>query len=909
MKKDKEKETLLRSQKELRKGKVLVLLDGNALVHRAYHALPPLTTKKGELVNAVYGFTATLLSVLEKFQPNYIVATFDLPAPTFRHKSFAAYKATRKKAPEDLYAQIPRVKDVVRAFHIPLYEKEGFEADDLIGTLAAQATKKNIETVIVTGDNDTLQLVNSHVKVFTMRRGITDTVLYDEKAVCEKYGFSPKQLPDFKGLCGDQSDNIPGVGGIGIKTATDLLRAHKTLAGVYASLEKIKPAVRIKLEKDRAQAQISKELGTIAVDVPITLDISQSVIRETDMEGAVALLTELNFQSLVKRISKKGQQVVTAVSIPGDRGTRYALCAEDDAEKFFSKLADEKEISFAMHCDGEWHRGSILRGIAFATTEGKATYVPYTKKTHEGFAKIFSATSCKKTGYDSKSTLKVLHEVAIPCGNIENDVLLETYVLDPGSKNNLGALVQEEFGTILSEKEDAGQLAMDVDQESDVQRFCQQADFIAKLHARYKKRIAQISAEQRAGHTLADVLKKIEIPLVPVLAKMEEYGVQLNPIVFRGISETIEKKIVHMEKQIYKLAGKTFNINSPQQLSQILFSLLGISTQSIKKTKTGYSTAASELEKIRKDHAIIEKVEEYRELFKLKTTYLDVLPTLLDKNKRIHTTFNQAVTATGRLSSSDPNLQNIPIRSDLGKLLRMAFVAQSGFQFVSADYSQIDLRCVAHMSGDKKMIAAFKKGEDIHKITAAEVHKVSLSQVSEKMRRSAKTLNFGMIYGMSVFGFSQAAGIDREDAKKFVDEYFKRFQGVANYMRKTKARAKKHGYVETLFGRRRTIATINSPTFQVQQAAERMAINMPIQGLTADIMKLAMLAVDKHIQVAYAEQDVHMILQVHDEIILEVREGLAEKIGEEIKDLMEKICVLDVPLVVVIKKGESWGEL
>ena len=519
----------------------------------------------------------------------------------------------------------------------------------------------------------------------------------------------------------------------------------------------------------------------------------------------------------------------------------------------------------------------------------------------------------RKIGYDLKNIYKILNKHDISLNGIYFDVMIGAYLLNPGSKIEMKNIVLSELGEEVSTGEsEKGQLAIGIDENSEsvIQKICQKADYSLKLKKVLEEKIEEVSEEQKKQRnipgTLKEILEEIEIPLIENLSQMEINGIKLNTLVFEGISKKITSKLENLEKSIYKIAGKEFNINSPQQLSRILFEELKLPADDIKKTKTGYSTASSELDKLKDKHKIIEKIEEYRELFKLKTTYLDALPKLVDEKSRIHTTFNQAVTATGRLSSSDPNLQNIPIRTDLGQLLRTAFVAEDGYRLISADYSQIDLRVVAHVSNDKKLIEAFIRGDDIHKITAAEINKVPMSQVTETMRRAAKALNFGVIYGMSVFGFSQAADIERDDAKKFIDEYMEKFSGVAAYMRDTKKFAKENEYVETLIGRRRNIPEINSPNFQVQNAAERMAINMPIQGLAADIMKLAMVAVHEEYK---NNTDVKIVLQVHDEIILEVKENISKEVSKKIKEIMERVYKLKIPLIIDVKIGDSWGEI
>jgi len=894
--------------------KTLLLIDSNALIHRAYHALPPLMTKKGELVNAVYGFTSTLLTVIEKFKPDYIAASFDLKAPTFRHKEFKEYKATRTKAPDELYDQIPRVKKLVETFNIPIYEQEGFEADDVIGTLAHQADKNGeIETVIVTGDMDTLQLVSDGTKVFTLRRGIKDTVVYDIEGVVKKYGLTPEQLPDFKGLRGDPSDNIPGVKGVGEKTASTLLQQYRTLEGVYENIEDIKGSTQEKLKRDKLQAIQSKKLGTIVLDVPVVLDLDKCQTHEFDRSKVQKLFGELNFFSLLKRLpgaEDKNQE--SRIKNQAERGEvqdfKFEVVTEKNIKRLISEIKKQGAFAYELDVAGEKFYESELRGVALSYKTGRSWYIPYEKSFQKQIKELFEEVSIKKIGYEAKRAVEVCMQEDISFYTTIEDILIEAYLLQSSTSLNIEQLILEEFGEEFEESGKKGQMALNVlSREQLAEPLCKKVDYIYKLHTSFQKKMNEIADSQKKGRTIRDVLENIELPLIPILAQMEMNGIQINTVILKGILEKLEEDIGKLEKTIYRLAGEKFNINSPKQLAEILFVKMKISVQDIKKTKTGYSTASSELQKIKDDYEIAGKVEEYRELFKLKTTYLDVLPELVDKESRIHSTFNQAVTATGRLSSTDPNLQNIPIRTDLGRLIRTAFVAPKGKRLISADYSQIDLRCAAHVSQDKKLMEAFHRGEDIHAITAAEVHQVTPSQVTKTMRREAKVLNFGVLYGMGSFGFARAAGISREEAQEFIGAYMKKFSGIAMYLKKTKQAAKKFGYVETLFGRRRYIPEINSANFQVVSGAERIAINMPIQGLTADIMKLAMIEAEKLVK-AY-EGKAKTILQIHDELIFEIDEDVEKEFKEKIRAVMEGVYKLSVPLIVDVSSGDSWAEL
>jgi len=930
-----------------KKPRKLVLIDGNAIIHRAFHALPPLTNKKGELLNAVYGFTSMLLKVIAELKPDYIITSFDLAGPTFRHEEYKEYKATRVKAPDELYAQIGRVKEVVRAFNIPIYEKEGFEADDVIGTLAEQAerSKEEIESVVVTGDLDTLQLVSPRTKVYALRRGMSDTVIYDEEAVRERYGIGPEQMVDYRGLRGDPSDNIPGVKGVGEKTAIELIKKYDSIEGVYKNINEIKGSLKEKLERDKMQAFMSKKLSEIVKSVPVKLNLAEAVTREFDRQKLVALFQELNFFSLIKRLPDSNHNPAPALPLSrggGEEGVadfKYELITEKKLDDFIKLLGEQKEIALYLRTSGNKYYNSDLLGIGFCWKAGRAGYTGELKFKSEKLKGILENPEIKKIGYDLKYVIEVLRKYEIELEGELYDVMLAAYVLDPGGKIEFKNLVLEELKEEITGKDKSGQLGLEIESEETMaQKTCQAADYIFKLKQIFEERIKKVSEEQKTtlsfGHppvgeagfslnkdrgNLKYVFDHIEAPLVDILAGMEMSGIRLNPIIFKGISESIDKKIKTLEASIYKLSGTEFNINSPKQVAEVLFEKLKLPTENIKKLKTGFSTASGELAKLAKDHKIVEKIEEYRELFKLKTTYLDTLPAYMDKKHRIHTNFNQAVTATGRLSSSDPNLQNIPIKTDLGQLIRTAFVPEDGWKFLSADYSQIDLRVVAHVSEDKKMIETFYKGEDIHRMTAAEINKVPLSQVTETMRKKAKALNFGVLYGMSVFGFSESAGIGREDAKKFINEYMEKFSGVARYIRETKEFVKNNLYVETELGRRRYIPEINSPNFQVANAAERMAINMPIQGMTADIMKLAMIKIYEEYK---NNPNVRMILQIHDEIIFEVKEPastrggsstrggeIVDAVSKKVKEIMENVYKLKVPLVAKIKIGDSWGEI
>jgi len=729
--------------------KLFIIIDSNAIFHRAYHALPRFTTKSGELVNAVYGFGSILLKVLKDFKPDYMVAAFDVEGPTFRDEKYDKYKATRTKAPDELYAQIPRIKEVLQSFNVPIYEKSRFEADDILGTVADKLKdKEDIELVIVSGDLDTLQLVSPKVKVYTMRKGIKDTILYDEKEVRNRFELNPEYLVDYKGLRGDASDNIPGVPGIGEKTAIQLLKKFKTIENLYKELEKNKPGeidgisenMHKKLLDNKEQAILSKELATILPNVDIDFKLQDAKWGGFDVHDAQKLFKSLNFNALTTRLGE-------------------------------------------------------IRGFE----------------------------------------------------NLEE------------AKPQKG--VSKRKQVLLEEIEDA----------------------------------------QEAG-ILSEKIYKLEKDLVDVIVKMEERGIGIDKSALSMLEKDLGGKLEKIEKQIYKLAGQEFNINSPGQLSEILFNVLGISTSRVKKTAGGkLSTAASELEKLNKEHKIIDLILQQRELQKLISTYLKPLGQLADEDSRLHTTFKPLGTSTGRMSSKNPNLQNVPIRGGWGNKIREAFCAQKGKKFLICDYSQIELRITAHLSGDENMIDAFKKGEDIHTNTAAYVFGVEKKKVDSIMRYRAKALNFGIIYGIGARAFAKSADISYEEAQEFIQKYFEVFEKVGTYMERVKKEAHKNGYVETLFGRKRFLPDLNSPNPMLRGMAERAAINMPAQGTAADIVKMAMVETDKKFP------DLSLLLQIHDELIWEGEEAEIKKVALKIKESLEGIVKLDVPLKVDYAIGDNWG--
>ncbi|MGD0977345.1 MAG: DNA polymerase I [Minisyncoccia bacterium] len=844
--------------------KKFVLIDGNAIVHRAFHALPALTTNKGVVTNAVYGFTSILLKTIKDFKPEYIAAAFDLAGPTFRHEQYDEYKAKRIKAPEELYKQIPIVKEILKTFGIPVYEKQGYEADDLIGTLATMAKKHkldgDLQTIIATGDLDTLQLVDGKkVVVFTLRKGMADTIIYDEDAVMTRYGLKPEQLNDYRGLKGDPSDNIPGVPGIGEKTAIDLIKEFGSLDELYKKVEKsdLGENLKQKLVENKDKAYFSKQLSEIVTDLKVDFSLEKAEWRKNlDLSEIEKAFKDLSFFSLLKRLPEIGLGEESRIMNHESRG------GEKDGGKNGSK---QSLLEFKPGAEDEDEN-------IFATDKGE-----------ELTASVLGNTRHSIVGHDLKNILKpfIAEGADVKCKLF--DTMIAAYLLHPDQRDyDFHKIYYDEF------KEDAND-----DKKT--------ADLI-----HLKKELGHKIRSQR----LEEVFETIEMPLIKVLAEMELAGIKIDTKAIAKLQEVTSREIKKLETKIYKLAGHEFNISSPQQLAEILYDKLAIKGK-IRKTGGGaLSTAAPELEKLRDEHPIIDLILDYRELAKLESTYIGPFPELIDKKDgRIHTTYNQCGTATGRLSSENPNLQNIPIKTKLGQEFRKAFIAERGYRLTSFDYSQLDLRVVAHIAKDKKMIEAFKRGDDIHTRTAVEIFGVKPEEVTRDMRRQAKVMNFGIIYGMGTGGFSRASGVDHQRAREFITKYFAEFSGVARYVEEIKKKAHKDGYVETIFGRRRQLLDIYSTMPQIQSAAERAAINHPVQGTSADLMKLAMIKVDDFLRKNYGKDDARILLQVHDELVCEIKSDLVEKIAPEIKKIMETVHKLEVPLVAEAKSGSNWQEV
>ncbi len=893
----------------------LAVIDAHALIHRAYHALPPMTTPQGVPTNAAYGFAAMLIKMLATLKPTHVIAAFDMKGPTFRHKEFADYKAHRKAAADDLVVQFDVVRDIVRSFDIPILEKTGYEADDIVGTVVEKFSK-DVPIVIVTGDADALQLVDEQVSVFTLRRGISDTILYTPELVREAYGFDPKYIPDYKGLAGDASDNIPGVAGIGKKTAQSLVSHHGSIESIFDHLDELPPRVQNRLRGHKGEALTSRKLATIHRNVAVDISLDEAAFDTYEPLRVTTLFRTLGFKSLMTRLpnGKSGVQPTLldthadADSLP--KGYHLAQSPEEQRQ-LREALAGASLIAFDTETDGLGARTSPIIGMSFAVrnAEGsvEAWYVPTNSRDVRAWRDILENENISKTGHNLKYDAEVLLQAGIILRGIVFDSMLASYLLSAGSRSHgMDDLAQEKLNytpipitdLIGSGKE---QISMrDVPLLAIARYAAEDADVSLRL--------MEVLQKELQDEKLTDVLRDIELPLIEVLAHMETTGIAVDAAMLESLNKKVIQRIRKIEKEICSLAGKEFNVSSPKQLKEVLFHDLRLPTVGIKKTQSGYSTAASELEKLRDAHPIIPLLFEFRELSKLQTTYLDALPRLVDpKTGRIYTSFNQVVAATGRLSSSNPNLQNIPVRTELGREIREAFIAKEGCVLVKADYSQLELRIAAHMSQDPGLLEAFRSGQDIHRATAAAVFGVVTQDVTDDMRRQAKTLNFGVLYGMGAQSFAQAAGISLEEARSFIDRYKKQYGGIEALIEETVLFAQTHGYVETMFGRKRYVPEIHSKNPAIRAAAERMAFNFPIQGTEADILKKAMISVYEMIGSAY--RDAALVLTVHDELVCEVPENDGNAFAVEMKRRMESVLALDVPLIADVGIGKNWNDI
>ncbi len=919
-----------------KKGK-FVIIDAMSLAYKAYYAFisRPLHSTKGEPTSAVYGFVVQLLKIIEDTQPDYIAVAFDSKEKTFRHDRYENYKSSRAEMPEDMIPQIERIKQIVDAFNIKTYILPKYEADDIIGTAVKKAAKMGLESFAITPDKDFVQIVNDHVKIIKPGKTADNLMIIDRDAVLKNYGFEPEQMIDFLALVGDSSDDIPGVAGIGPKTATPLIQKFGSVENLYENLDEIeRESIKKKLLENKENAFLSKELATIHTDVPLEINLEEAKLRKPDFDKIKEIFNELDFKKLLPRVYK-----IFNMEISGD-GSEHTVDKENTvfdkskvkyelivtagkAKELAAKLKECKEFVFDTETDSLNPLKANLAGVAFSLKPSTGYFVAVNPETTgagffsqevndrlplEDFVKIFSPVfknkKIKKICQNGKFDIAVLRTNGMDVKNFYFDTMLASYVLDPDQKHNMDALSKKYLNyspipltNLIGKKKDAIKIfEVDVKQLSDYS--CEDADITYRLY--------HILDEELTKHKLRKVAYDVEFPLVEVLENMERTGIKIDPEFLRELSKELQTLMDSYAERIFNLAGEQFNINSTKQLQYILFEKLKL--QPVRKTKTGFSTDARTLEAMRGEHDIIDYLLNYRTVSKLKSTYTDALPKLADpETNRIHTTFNQTIASTGRLSSIDPNLQNIPIRSEMGKEIRKAFVpTDENYVILSADYSQIELRILAHLSKDESLIEAFRNGEDIHRSTAAKVFMVSPEEVTDDMRRKAKEVNFGILYGLGPFGLKSRLGISQTHAKEIIDTYFRTFKSVKNFIDESIAKAKALGYAETILGRRRYLKNINSKNYTVRQFEERVAVNMPIQGTAADMIKLAMIKIHKELEKRKAKT--RMVLQVHDELLFDAYKDELELLMPVIKNLMETALPLSVPVVVDTGIGGNWLE-
>lgn len=879
----------------------LYLIDGSSYIHRAYHATGGLSNSKGFPTGAVFGFTNMLMKTLKDKAPRHIAVVFDAKGPTFRHEKFSDYKANRPSMPEDLRVQIPKIHEIVDAYALASLSMEGFEADDIIATLVREAKQAGWEVVIVSGDKDLMQLVGGGVTMWDPQRD----AVYDPDAVKSKFGVPPEQLLDMFALMGDSSDNVPGVPGVGQKTAASLIEQFGSLEQLYSDLDKVTQAkIRQKLSENKEKAWLSRELVTLDEDVPIEKSLDGLVLGEPDPERLRDIFRELEFKKLMG-------------DLPAQRSLDFSgyctITSSEELHEWLKRLQRLGKFAVDLETTSEQPVRAELVGISMCGEPAKACYIPVghtegaqlpKKDVLDALRPILEDEKIEKVGQNIKYDMIVLRKEGVEVRRVTCDTMLASYLLDPSRRgHSLDDLAQvfldhrmigikELIGTGKSQI-----LFSQVDIPRASEYSCEDADVTWQ--------VACLLCPRLEKEGLGNLFKQVELPLIPVLVDMELAGVRIDTAYLHELSKEFGAVLQTAEAEIHAMAGEVFNINSPKQLAEVLFERLGL--KSVKKTKTGLSTSLEVLEQLAVEHDLPRKILDYRSIFKLKSTYVDTLAMLVNPaTGRIHTSYNQAVAATGRLSSSDPNLQNIPIRSAEGRKIRRAFVPEDGFSYVAADYSQIELRVVAHLSGDKRLMEAFARGEDVHAITAASIFECSPAQVTPDMRRKAKEINFGIIYGMGPFKLAGTIGVGMKMAKRYLEDYYRTYAGVKRYMEAIPEQATKDGFVTTILGRKRFLPDLNNPNKIAQQAARRIAINTTIQGSAADLMKMAMIGVHKSIKESGLEA--RMILQVHDELILEARDDAAPAAAALLKKEMENVYPLNVPLVVDVAIGKNWGE-
>jgi DNA polymerase-1 len=927
--------------------KRLFLIDGTAIAYRSYYAFiqRPLMNSKGENTSAVYGFVTFLNRILSEESPDYIAVVFDTAAPTFRHKAYKEYKATRQKMPEDMSAQLIGIKVIVNAYRIPVIEMDGYEADDIIGTLAKRAEREKVLTFLVTADKDFMQLVSPRTKMYKPGRQGTDVEIVDIDGVKEKFGVTPDRVVDVLGLVGDTSDNVPGVPGVGEKTAIPLVQKFGRIEEIYRNIDKIEQkGVRHKLEVNKEKAFLSKELVTINTDVPIKVDFHTLKAAEKDTPALIRLFEALEFRSLIQSLKKSSRREIPAPSgemefppqeiklsdIQQSRHSYRLITTPKEFKDLCSKLKRAEEFVFDTETTSTDALNAELVGISFSLRPHDAFFVAVNRAGPDARSGLFDEEkqaggdlrgldahivvedlkpimqdpSIRKVGHNIKYDMLVLSQYGIWTEGVVFDTMIANYILRADSRHNLDSLAKEHlqyrtvsYDDLTGSGKDRKQIR-DVPLEALADYSCEDSDVTFQLYEALSPKLKE--------QGMVKLCEEVEFPLISVLAKMERAGVAIDLGRLRDMSKELERELENLTRDIHRLAGEPFNINSTQQLGDVLFNKLKLPT--VRKTKTGFSTDVGVLETLRNEHPIVEHLLNFRQLSKLKSTYVDALPALINpRSGRVHTSFNQTIAATGRLSSSDPNLQNIPIRTEIGRSIREAFVpGDEDSLMMSADYSQIELRVMAHISGDEGLAEAFRNKEDVHASTAAKVFGVSPNAITRDMRRKAKEVNFGIMYGIGPFGLANRLEISQTEAKEIIARYFERFPKVKEYINDTIDTARVSGYVETLLGRRRFLPDLNSHNQNLRQNAERQAINMPIQGTAADMIKLAMINIDHAF--AMRRLETKMLLQVHDELVFELKKDEEKEVRRLATQHMQESLKLNVPLEVEIGVGKNWLE-
>ncbi len=935
--------------------KKILLLDGHSLAYRAFYGLPlydqsgrpRFSTSKGEFTNAVYGFASMMLKVWNDEKPDYIAVAFD-KGRTFRDDKFADYKATRAKMPDELTPQIERIIQLVKAFDIPAITADGYEADDILGTLAKRAARDRLETIIVTGDSDAFQLIEPRIKVFTSGRMYQETVLYDEALIKERFGLTPPQLIDFKALKGDTSDNVPGVKGIGEKGATQLLQQYGSVENIYKHLADVMPArAKSALEANRDMAFLSKDLVTIRTNVPLDVTWQDCAVHTYNRAQVEALFDQLEFKTLRNRLPGGGAVPAEGTSKPSGKTQQMSMFGEtetrpkvgvqqpisrerpaiakaivvDDDRTLKSLVGELKKadiIAFDTETTGTDPLLAELVGISLSVREGEGYYLPIghvagqqlpREQIVQALKPIFENEKRPKVGHNAKYDMAVLHEAGLEVRGVKFDTMLGAFLIEPGAAIGLKKLAKSQLSIDMTEIEEL--IGTGKKQITMAQVPIADAAAYAAADADVTLRLMRVQQPKLDELGLRKLLDKVDMPLVPVLLDMELAGVKIDAAFLSEMSQRFDVRLKAIEKQVYQLVGIEFNLNSPAQLGDALFGKLALKAPGERKTSTGkVSVAADVLESMQGMHPVIDLILEQRQLSKIKGTYLDALPKLVNpKTGRVHTSFNQTGAVSGRIASQDPNLQNIPIRTDLGREVRRAFIVEKGNVMIAADYSQVELRIAAHIADDPGLRAAFAAGQDIHRATAAKVLSIPLEQVTSDQRSFAKRVNFGLLYGMGTQSLAQQAGISMKEAQQFVDAYFAGFPKIKQYIDETKQRAKVEGYVETLLGRRRYFPILQTQTRDartniMQRTAEREAINHPIQGTAADIIKIAMINI--HAELIKRQLKARLILQVHDELILEAPKKEADEVAALVRELMEKAYRINPPLKVEVGVGQNW---